>query len=91
MATRKPRKKRISKHAQLLKENRHRYDELLKKQNGVCAICGRPPKTRRLDLDHDHHRMVIRGLLCSRCNRFLVSWMTKDWLLKASEYIDGEA
>lgn len=50
-------------------------------QGGVCAICGRPPKTTRLAVDHHHlcggptlkptllRRLSIRGLLCMRCNR----------------------
>jgi hypothetical protein len=32
------------------------YEQLLEQQAGVCAICGRPPRTRRaLDVDHDHY------------------------------------
>jgi hypothetical protein len=82
------RRKRVSPHAQLLKDNRHRYDELLAAQGGGCAICGRRPSDRRkLDLDHDHKLMVIRGLLCFRCNRALPFWMTPDWLRRAADYI----
>ena len=46
-------------------------------QGGKCAICGRPPKTRRLHVDHHHacyrydKRASVRGLLCHRCNRGL--------------------
>lgn len=57
-------------------------------QGGVCALCNRPPKRRRLDIDHDHTRLVVRGLLCVRCNRALPAWITKEWLLKAAEYVD---
>lgn len=46
------------------------YDRMLKQQKGRCAICRRPPRTRRLDVDHDHKTGRIRGLLCSNCNRF---------------------
>jgi hypothetical protein len=93
MATRKPRKrKRINKHHVFLAQHRHRYDEIFEKQGGVCALCGRNPSpNRKFDLDHDHERMKIRGLLCSRCNRFLLSWMTREWLLKAADYVDREA
>lgn len=54
------------------------YNELLKKQNGVCAICKRPEALKRsLSIDHDHrccptHKSCgkcIRGLLCFRCNQ----------------------
>jgi hypothetical protein len=43
---------------------------------------------RRLDLDHDHREMFIRGLLCVRCNRALAYWMTSAWLRAAADYLD---
>ena len=45
------------------------YDNLLKSQNGKCAICGisfgvnMPPH-----IDHDHNTNKVRGLLCFGCN-----------------------
>jgi len=85
-----PRARRpLGKHKAILKENRHRYDELLSAQGGGCALCGRPPsEKRKLDMDHDHRDMYIRGLLCHRCNRTLVSWITADWLRAAADYLD---
>jgi hypothetical protein len=51
------------------------YDNLLQLQNGVCAICGRPPrgktKGRRLYVDHDQTTGRVRGLLCPSCNTTL--------------------
>lgn len=45
------------------------YEELLKKQNNVCAICGEECAARtRLSIDHDHKTGAIRGLLCMSCN-----------------------
>lgn len=44
------------------------YDELLKKQNGVCAICSGRDEKKELAVDHDHTTGKIRGLLCSNCN-----------------------
>ena len=44
------------------------YNKMLAEQNGVCAICGRPPKTKRLHVDHDHKTGKIRALLCMMCN-----------------------
>jgi hypothetical protein len=41
-------------------------------------------------MDHDHKRMALRGLLCVRCNRALEAWMTREWLLKAADYIEGD-
>lgn len=38
-------------------------------QDGVCAVCRRPPdEGERFDIDHDHQTDAIRGLLCRRCN-----------------------
>ncbi len=37
-------------------------------QNGVCAICSRPPGKRRLAVDHWHTTKAVRGLLCVQCN-----------------------
>lgn len=83
----KYKKRQKGAHERLLDENRHLYPELLKLQGGVCALCGRPPKLRKLDLDHDHKSMKIRGLLCHRCNRNLPSWVTPQWLENAIIYI----
>jgi hypothetical protein len=49
------------------------YKEMMDKQGGVCAICGRPPhfgnkKRKTLCVDHDHATEKIRGLLCDDCN-----------------------
>lgn len=72
------------------------YNELLKQQSGVCAICGKPEtaihgrtKTvRHLAVDHCHNTNVIRGLLCNRCNigigRFHDS---PELLIKAANYV----
>jgi Recombination endonuclease VII len=48
------------------------YDNLLLRQNGKCAICKRPPYTKKgLVVDHCHRTGAIRGILCSRCNSAL--------------------
>jgi hypothetical protein len=49
------------------------YEDLFIKQNGVCAICGKPqpPSKGRqepLYIDHDHDTGKVRGLLCRNCN-----------------------
>lgn len=84
------RRRPAKKHTDLLNQARPYYDRIAEWQGGdVCAICGRPrSEKRRLDIDHDHHDMHIRGLLCVRCNRALPSWMTAEWLRKAAEYLD---
>lgn len=53
------------------------YETMLARQGGVCAICGFPPKTRRLAVDHDHGESKrVRGLLCFRCNKYRVGTNT---------------
>ena len=56
-----------------------KYADMLEKQNGVCAVCGKVDTKQRLSIDHDHKHCAgqyscgkcIRGLLCNRCNRVL--------------------
>jgi hypothetical protein len=64
------------------------YEAMLAAQGGVCKLCGRPPKTRRLAVDHDHKNGRVRGLLCYRCNRAIPNYVTADWLRRAADYIE---
>jgi hypothetical protein len=61
------------------------YEEMLTKQNGVCAICG-GTCTKALAVDHDHATGSIRGLLCNNCNRGLGHF--KDNLKNLQQAID---
>ncbi len=51
-----------------------RYKKLWHKQGGRCAICRKWPKSRPLNVDHDHNTGKVRGLLCTRCNTQLGKW-----------------
>lgn len=65
------------------------YDEMLEAQHGVCALCFRPPKSRRLHVDHDHKPPYrVRGLLCFRCNRALPDYLDAEWLRRAADYLE---
>jgi hypothetical protein len=66
------------------------YDELLMRQNGVCAVCERPPKKgQRLHVDHDHELGVVRALLCGLCNSALgLMQEDPDLLWKLHSYAD---
>lgn len=67
-------------------------------QGGVCAICKRPEriksargeKIRDLSVDHCHETLLIRGLLCSTCNRGL-GLFDEDpkFVLEASRYLQN--
>jgi len=72
------------------------YDELFKRQGGVCALCGKPEtkvhKAHKcacdLSIDHDHRTGKIRGLLCHVCNTLLGRLEANIELLpKMLEYI----
>lgn len=65
-------------HCEYQRANRYRllfnisvedYNKIAEFQSGLCAICLQPPKNRRLSVDHDHKTGLIRGALCSFCNR----------------------
>ena len=51
------------------------YDEMFALQDGKCAICKsdktKDAKRHRLMVDHCHSTGVVRGLLCSSCNKAL--------------------
>ena len=52
----------------------YEYDEMLREQNGCCAICctQQPDRQKaRFCVDHDHKTGKVRGLLCNKCNALL--------------------
>lgn len=76
---------------------------ILKQQRGVCAICKRVPKSRRLAIDHQHvrgwkkmkpeeRRKAVRGLCCFLCNGKCVSkWTTLERAQAVVEYFQAYA
>jgi len=54
------------------------YNLLLEWQGGVCYICRKPSRVRRLAVDHDHKTGKVRGLLCRRCNREILGYFAND-------------
>lgn len=64
------------------------YNDILKKQNGKCAICKKENKNKRLSVDHDHKTGLIRGLLCNNCNQGLGHFRDNlDFLMAAMKYL----
>ena len=66
------------------------YAELLASQGGRCAICGTtdPGGNPTMLVDHDHATGVVRGLLCSPCNRGLGAFRDDPTRLAAAiEYL----
>ena len=75
------------------------YNQLLKEQGDVCAICGRKERykhhqngeIKKLSVDHDHKTGKVRGLVCTNCNAVL--GYAQDNLLiliKGVKYLKGE-
>lgn len=89
----------------LYKMSHDEYENLLSFQGGVCAICGKPPYTKRyMSVDHDHSCCdatptcgeCTRGLLCTPCNTAINALEKRgDWLRLALNYLqenrDGSA
>ena len=66
------------------------YAQMLEKQGGVCAICGKTC-TRALAVDHDHNTGIVRGLLCNNCNRGLGHMQDDIKILEnAVRYLNGK-
>jgi Autographiviridae endonuclease VII len=65
------------------------YQQILELQRGVCAICERHQRYRRLSVDHDHKTKRVRGLLCNWCNRSIGRFFDSPIRLrKAAEYLE---
>ena len=68
------------------------YEQMLLKQNNVCAICNQPErlksKTGRINdflgVDHCHQTGKIRGLLCRKCNGALGGFNDAIEMLEAA-------
>lgn len=72
------------------------YDEMYKKQGGICAICGWVPtnvgRYGKLCVDHSHVTNKLRGLLCHQCNLMIgIAKDKQDILLKGIEYLESHA
>ena len=67
------------------------YNEILRSQNGVCAICKKSGNGKYLAVDHDHISGKVRGLLCQKCNTGIgLLGDNRDSLEKALEYLKNE-
>jgi hypothetical protein len=73
------------------------FNEMLAKQNGVCAICEKPetlihPKSGKIQdlcVDHDHETGKVRGLLCTCCNKAIgLLNDSKELVEKAAKYLE---
>lgn len=64
------------------------YNEILNKQNGMCAICN---TKENLCVDHDHKTGEIRGILCQSHNKAIGLFKdNKEILQSAIKYLDKQ-
>jgi len=77
---------------------REEWVAILDRQGGVCGVCGKLPRSGRLNTDHQHVRgwaklppevrkQFVRGLACFRCNVALRGGTTVAWLEGALAYL----
>lgn len=66
------------------------YNDMLKTQNNVCAICLNKCNTgNNLAVDHDHVSGKVRGLLCKNCNTAIgLLKENSDTLKQAINYLE---
>ena len=65
------------------------FENMRRKQNDACALCGRTVK--QLHVDHNHKTGNVRGLLCVKCNQGLGYFNDDTALLtRAIEYVKKE-
>ena len=55
-----------------------------RRARGCCEVCGRPPKNKRLNIDHEHvpgwrkmppakRKLYVRGLVCTIDNHYVLT------------------
>lgn len=76
------------------------YESILELQGGNCWICERPPRNKKLCVDHKHEpgekkrnprekRSRVRGILCWHCNASLAKLNDNPkFFRKAAEYLE---
>lgn len=63
------------------------YKALWASQDFLCAICRKPIRVRRPQVDHCHDTGVVRGLLCKPCNYTLLGHFKLETLIRAARYL----
>lgn len=65
------------------------YDAMRDEQQDRCAVCGGDNEGKEFCVDHDHSTGVVRGLLCTPCNRGIGYFRdTPAFLRVAADYLE---
>lgn len=76
-----------------------KYNDILKNQGGLCAICKCQekeinPKTKEIQnlvVDHCHKTLKVRGLLCTACNKAIGGFKDNTQTIRnAINYLEQE-
>ena len=64
-------------------------EKLSAAQGAKCGICQKPESgfKMRLAVDHNHKTGLVRGLLCYRCNKFVVGRHTLETATNLLDYL----
>ena len=62
------------------------FEKMEQDQLGACAMCGNFP-ARRLNVDHNHTTLKVRGLLCTKCNNGLGFVEDAAFMERARRYL----
>ncbi len=67
-------------------------EKLAIKQDRKCGVCSKPESSfkNRLSVDHNHKTGQVRGLLCYRCNKFIVGRHTLETATRLVQYLEVE-
>lgn len=73
-------------------EAEDRRDKMFIAQEGKCGLCKKPESSfkRRLNVDHNHKTGQVRGLLCYRCNKYVIGRLNYETACKIVEYLSVE-
>ena len=98
-----PEKKLNSDFKTVYKITLEQYNQMLKKQNNLCAVCLKPETKKfwktgqvmRLAVDHDHNccpgvkscGKCVRGLVCHMCNTTIGKLETDNLLSRVRTYL----
>jgi hypothetical protein len=65
------------------------YDSMFIAQLGKCAVCSKS-QDKAFDVDHCHETKMVRGLLCTNCNRMIGhAGDSPERLRKAADYLES--
>lgn len=71
---------------------REQRQKLFEAQQGKCGLCQKHESTfkHKLNVDHNHKTGQVRGLLCYRCNKYVIGRLDYATACKIVKYLSVE-